>query len=211
MKKNVKIPSKKTINLLFKRKTLAHPTRLIPILLLIALVSYCISQFAVINRLEKVKQAEAELLQMREELAAVEAIYADYDEVKAEYNRYTYQNFDRTIPNRLAVLALLERRVFNVCTAQSLSISQRTITMTLGGLSLEDTSALIAGLKEEPMVLDVFVSTSSSNVRTNDGTESTVTSITISLKDPTTIQPEADANDANSAEIAQPDNAGGEK
>ncbi len=208
MKKNVKIPSKKTINLLFKRKTLAHPTRLIPILLLIALVSYAIAQFAVINRLEQVKQAEAELLHMQEELAAVKAIYADYDEVKAEYNRYTYQNYDRSIPNRLSVLAMLERRVFNVCTAQSLSISQRTVSMTLGGLSLEANSELIAGLKEEPMVEDVFVSTTSSTSRANDGSDvtSTVTSITISLKDPTTIQPEAPA-----AEAEQPENAGGEE
>ncbi len=205
MTKNVKIPSKKTINLLFKKKTLAHPTRLIPILLLIALVSYCVAQFAVINRLEKVKQAEAELIHMREELAAVEAAYADYDEVQAEYNRYTYQNFDRTVPNRLAVLALLERRVFSVCTAQSLSITQRTISMTLEGLSLEDTSALIEGLKEEPMVEDVFVSTSSYGAKSYNGTESAVTSITISLKDPTTIQPEADT-----AENSQTQAAGGE-
>lgn len=205
MTKNVKIPSKKTINLLFKKKTLAHPTRLIPILLLIALGSYCVAQFAVINRLEKVKQAEAELIHMREELAAVEAAYADYDEVQAEYNRYTYQNFDRTVPNRLAVLALLERRVFSVCTAQSLSITQRTVSMTLEGLSLEDTSALIEGLKEEPMVEDVFVSTSSYGTKTYNGTESAVTSITISLKDPTTIQPEADT-----AENSQTQAAGGE-
>ncbi len=206
MKKNVKIPSKKTINLLFKKKTLAHPTRLIPILLLIALGAYCVAQFAVINRLEKVKQAEAELLHMREELAAVEAAYADYDEVQAEYNRYTYQNFDRTIPNRLAVLSLLERRVFNVCTAQSLSITQRTVSMTLTGLSLEDTSALIAGLKEEPMVEDVFVSTSSYGSKQYDGTDTATTSITISLKDPTTIQPEAEP-----AGESQIEEAGGEQ
>lgn len=193
--KSTKIPSKQTLNLMVKEKTLAHPTRLIPILTLIFLGAYAFAQFAVIGRLNKVKQAEAELSQMHANLEMIKAAYADYDEVKAEYNRYTYQNYDRTIPDRLEVLALLERRVFSVCTAQSLSIAQRTITMTLGGLTLDDTSALIASLKEEPMVLDVFVSNSSSNKSQtqNPGKEATVTAITISLKDPTTIKEESAA------------------
>lgn len=193
--KSTKIPSKQTLNLMVKEKTLAHPTRLIPILTLIFLGAYAFAQFAVIGRLNKVKQAEAELSQMHANLEMIKAAYADYDDVKAEYNRYTYQNYDRTIPDRLEVLALLERRVFSVCTAQSLSIAQRTITMTLGGLTLDDTSALIASLKEEPMVLDVFVSNSSSNKSQtqNPGKEATVTAITISLKDPTTIKEESAA------------------
>lgn len=192
--KTVKIPSKQTLNLMIKEKTLAHPTRLIPILLLIFLGAYAFAQFAVIGRLNKVRDAEAELSQMHSNLEMIKAAYADYDDVKAEYNRYTYQNYDRTIPDRLEILAMLERRVFSVCTAQSLSISQRTITMTLGGLSLDDTSALVASLKEEPMVLDVFVPNTSSNkseIR-DPGKEATVTAITISLKDPTTIVDESE-------------------
>lgn len=189
--KKTKMPTKQTLNLMIKEKTLAHPTRLVPILLLIFLGAYAFAQFAVIARLNKVKQAEAELSQMRSNLEMLQASYADYDEVKAEYNRYTYQNYDRTLPDRLDVLALLERRVFTVCTAQSLSIAQRTVTMTLAGLTLDDVSALIASLKEEPMVFDAFVSSTSSSTKDsskqNIGGADTVTAITITLNDPTTI------------------------
>lgn len=194
MKKNVKIPSKQTINLMIREKNLSHPTRLIPILILIILGANAFAQFAVIRRLNQVKQAEAEWAQMCYNLQMIEDSYADYDEVKAEYNRYTYQNFDRSIPDRLQILDMLEQKVFSVCTAHSLSITKRTVSMTLGGLDLAQTSELIASLRAEPMVEDVRVSSSTSSESDYDGGGSTTSTVmTVILKDPTTIPKEEPA------------------
>ena len=188
--KNMKIPSKKTLNLMIKVKTLAHPTRLIPILLLIVIVAGLFAKFAVINRLDQVNKAEAELSEMKKHLQTVENIYADYDEVQKEYNRYTYQNFDRTIPDRLDVLQMVERQLFTIGTVKNITISGRTVSLTLEGPNLEDVSVLYVALYSEPLVEDVIIS--SYNEQTKDEAITSI-NMTIYLVDATTLGTEDSA------------------
>lgn len=211
-----KLPSKTTLNLVVKVKTLAHPTRLIPILLLIFVGAALFAQFAVIRRLNQVKQAEAELEEMRNLLTMTQNAYADYDEVEEEYNKYTYDNFDRSLFNRLDILDLIERRLFPVCTVQSLSISHNTTTsndvlsMTVTGPTLEETYALVSGLLTEPMVQDVDIASYVDNSENAgaDQPKSTVT-MTITLIDATTLDERiAELEEAKSLlDGALPDNA----
>ena len=74
MKKQVKIPTKKTLNLLIKEKTLASPSRLIPILVIIVLGAYLFSKYADAGRLEKVNREEAELAEKLERLTELNAL-----------------------------------------------------------------------------------------------------------------------------------------
>lgn len=211
MKKTVtKIPSKQTLNLVVKEKTLASPTRLIPILLLIALGAYAFAQFAVVNRLNQVKQAEAELLQMRNQLEMIQNSYADYEEIQKEYNRYTYQNFDRTIPDRLDVLAMIERQLFPIGTVKNISISGRIISLTLEGPNLEEVSSLYAALYSEPLIEDVTISSyNGSGDRSQNGEGTTTITMTISLIDATTLGNENKA-DADGDDVAENGNPGTE-
>lgn len=183
--KKTKLPSKKTLNLVVKVKTLAHPTRLIPILLLIFLGVGIFTEFAVIRRIEKVRQAEAELAEMRRNLEMIQSAYADYDEVEAEYNRYTYDNYDRTLFDRLDVLALLERQLFPVCTVQSLNISGQTISMTVQGPTLEQMSDILTSLRNDPMVDGVYMSSYTDNSESSGGSGSSTAVLTITLADAT--------------------------
>ena len=89
VKKQIKIPTKKTLNLLIKEKTLASPTRLIPILFIIVAGSYLFSRYAVVARLEKVNRAEAELADMKSQLEMIQNAFTDYDEVEDQYRRYS--------------------------------------------------------------------------------------------------------------------------
>ena len=195
-----KLPSKTTLNLVVKVKTLAHPTRLIPILLLICVGVALFTHFAVIRRLNKVKQAEAELEQMRSLLRTTQEAYADYDEVEEEYNKYTYENFDRSLFDRLDILDMIQRRLFPVSTVQSLSISHNTSTnndilsLTITGPTLEETYALLSGLMTEPMVEDVNIASYVDNSENATGSEpmSTVT-MTITLIDATTLDEKLEA------------------
>ena len=186
--KKIKVPSKQTLNLLVKEKTLAHPTRLIPILLLIALGSYAFAKFAVIDRLNKVRHAEAELAVMYNQLEMIESTYADFDEVQSEYNRYTYENYDRTLADRLEVLAMIERQLFPVGSVQNISISGRTVSLILTGPSLADASGIIASLLSDPLVEEVNIPSYTEN-SDKTGANSTIP-MTITLKDATTIAPE---------------------
>ncbi len=187
--KKTKLPSKQTLNLMIKVKTLAHPTRLIPILLLIFVFAAAFAKFAVINRLEQVKKAEAELAEMHRNLEMIESTYADYDEVQKEYNRYTYQNFDRSIADRLDVLSLIERQIFPISVVQSLSISDKTVSMTINGLTLEQASTLLDSLLSEPLVADVDYSSYVDNTDRDQGGDATTTiTMTITLADASEVK-----------------------
>ena len=153
VQRKVKFPTKKTLNLMIKEKTLASPTRLIPILLLIVVGALAFSKFAVADRLEKVNKEEAELATMKNQLELILNAFSDYDQVADQYSRYSYENFDRTIPDRIDVLEMLEEWFMPVCRIQSLSINGRDLTMTIADINMDTITYLTGVLTyEEPMV-----------------------------------------------------------
>lgn len=189
--KKIKVPSKKTLNLMIKEKTLASPTRLIPILLLIVVGALAFSKFAVIDRLDKVTKAENELAQMKNQLELIQNAYTDYNEIEDQYSRYSYENFDRTIPDRIDILEMLERWVMPECTIQNLSINGRDLTMTIADIDMTTISYLNGVLTyEEPMVESIFMSSYVESNRTDDHT--VTATIRIYLADATnTYNPDA--------------------
>lgn len=179
------IPSKTTLNLVIKEKKELRLERLIPAVIIILVIAVLFAKFAVADRYAALNEAEKELSQERENLNALVSSYADYDEVQEEYNRYTYEDFDRTIPNRQDVLNLLEKYVFPVSGMRQLSISGKSVSLTLTGMTLEEISRLIAVLEADPLVEKVLVSTTSYS----SGNEAIpVASMVISLVDATTLE-----------------------
>lgn len=177
-----KLEDKHSVNLLVREKTLASPSRLIPILLAIFCGAGVFAKFCVISRLNRVNAAEAELRQLAGDLDGIKASYSDYSEVLAEYNRYTYRDFDLTVPDCLDVLELLERDVFSECTVESLSLNGRTLYLTVSGVTLEQTSCILASLEADVLVDDVIMSTA-----TNSDNSGIVASMTVTLADASTM------------------------
>lgn len=157
-KKEKTVASKTTMNLARRERDLAKsPVMALPVIVLIALVAVLVS-WGVGTQLGRVNSAQREVDQMRDNIAQLQAGYADYDEVQEEYNRYTYEKFDRTIQDRLEVMSLMERQVYPVCSVRSFSVAGRQMSLVLEGLTLESTSALITRLNAEEMVDSVSVS-----------------------------------------------------
>lgn len=157
-KKEKAVASKTTMNLAVRERDLSKsPVVALPVIVLIALVAILVS-WGVGTQLGRVNTAQREVDRMRANIAQLQAGYADYDEVQAEYNRYTYEKFDRTIQDRLEVMSLMERQVYPVCAVRSFSVAGRQMSLVLEGLTLESTSALITRLNAEEMVDSVSVS-----------------------------------------------------
>ena len=154
-------PSKRTLNLAIRERRYPDPKKWIPGVLVVIILAALFSKFAVVDRYAKLNEAEAELAGKKAELAATQAQYADYDEVRERYNMYSYEGFDRTIADRLDVMDLLRRDVFPVCEVQDLSVSGKTINLSVTDLNLSQISQLIATLEGEPMVSSVTVFTAS--------------------------------------------------
>lgn len=152
-------PSKSTMNLFQKEKSQIRLSVVIPCVVLILIAAALFAKFAVIDRFARLGELEAQLADEKAALDATRKSYADYNEVAEEYSRYNYTGYDKSIADRLDVLALLEREVFPVAGVESLSVSGKTMSMTLRGLTLEQVSELLHKLEADPLVEHVTVST----------------------------------------------------
>ena len=176
------IPTKKTLNLCMKEKSLISPMLFVPILVIILVLAAVIGYFGVYKRFEAVNEAQAKLDATEARLQQVLDSMSDptYDELKKEYNRYYYEDYDTSIADKLDVLELLERRIFPVSSMRSLSISGKTISTSLTGLTLEQVSELIKNLNAEPLVESVAVTMT--GYTGGEGSEPTV-NMTVTLAD----------------------------
>lgn len=155
-------PSKRTMNLYIKRKTLSHPTRWVPILVAIFAVAFLIGKYGVADRLARLDAARAELQRQKDYVRMLQDKTSDYAEVKQEYNRYSYTGFDRTLQDRLDVLTLIEEELFPACTVERMSVTGRQLTLTISNLSLKDNAELVERLeRHEDMVEAVYISSTS--------------------------------------------------
>lgn len=184
-KKGKKPPVKITLNLYVKEKKPLRPTRLIPGVLAVLLLAALFGKFAVLDRYAAVTAAQEKLAAEQAELDAIRETYADYDEVLAEYREYNYTGFDRTIADRLDILAILERKVFPMGDVERVSITGKTVSMTVTGLSLRQVSGLLKRLEAEPLVSQVTVSTAGYGETPEDETKGAVpvANMTIELAD----------------------------
>lgn len=177
-------PVKRTLNLAFKEKSTIDWRKAIVGVLVVVLLAGVFAKFAVMDRFDKLDKAEADLAAMKAHLDETRQAYADYDEVREQYNRYNYTGYDKTIVDRLDVLDILERQIFPVCNVTSLSVSGATVTLSLADLDLNQVSRLIVTLEAEPLVERVYVPVTNEGEQQGIGTAS----MTIYLVDATTVQ-----------------------
>lgn len=181
MKKDKGIASKRTMNLAIREKNMAKSALLIPVIAAIVLCAALVGKFGVADRLAQVSAAQREVDAILDQAKAMQAVYADFDEVSAEYNRYTYKDFDRSLADRMDVLALVEREIFPVCQVQRLALAERRLDLALEGSTLGDGSALVARLEADPLVDSAYITTATATEE--NGTVHRTTAMTILLAD----------------------------
>ncbi len=177
-------PTKRTLNLMIREKPSVDPAKWIPGAVVILIIAALIGKFAVADRYAALGRAESELEDRKRQLQETREAYADYDQVKDQYNRFTYTGFDRTIADRLDVLDILEREVFPVCEVQSIAISGRAVNLSVTDLSLSEASALKDSIETDPLVESFFVSTANHEFEDLNGSAT----ITIQLVDASTVE-----------------------
>lgn len=193
-KKDKSVASKRTMNLAVREKTAAQSAMMIPMIAAIVLAAALVGKFGVADRLAQVDDARREVEDIQSMCSALQLAYADYSEVEAEYNRYTYKDFDDSLADRMDVLALVEREVIPVCQVQRLSLAERRLDLALEGSTLGDGSALVARLEADPLVESAYVTTATATAE--DGTLIRTTNMTVMLAD---LSPEPSAAPSEAA------------
>ena len=113
LKKQAPVASKSTMNLAFHESSF-RLSRVLPVILVVVIIAALFAKFGFIDMISKKTAAYAELGQKQEQMQSISAKLAEYDELAAEYGRYSYgwlTEDEAALVDRMAVLAIIEKTI----------------------------------------------------------------------------------------------------
>ena len=175
-----KLPVKRTINLAALGEKKTHFGLAIPAVILIVLLAAVFSKFLVIDRMNEVSAAQAEVARLQSRLDEGYAELADFDDLSDLYAHYTYSGFtaeelQRT--DRVAVLDLIRRKVIPWSVVSSWTLSENQLTINMAAESLQQINLIVQQLEGEALVDFCTVNTANTDDNTRGKTESVEYSI----------------------------------
>ena len=180
------MPVKRTINLAGMGDKPMRIGVAIPAILLILIAAAAFAKFLVIDRLNEVNAAQAELARVRSQVDAGYEELKDFDDLSLLYAHYTYSGFTaeelgRT--DRVDVLDLIRRKVipWSVVSSWSLTGNQLSINMTAD--SLQQINLIVQQLETEDLVDFCTVNTANTddNTRGKEAIEYSVVNARVSV------------------------------
>ena len=155
-------PSKQTVNLVFRERSINSPSRAIPAFLLFLVFLALFVRFGVQGQLQKMTSAQASLEKVQADLSGLVEYNRDYEAVREQYSQYfnDYLNEDEAVlRDRLDVLTLLEECVMNQADLSSISIQGNICRISITDVPLNTISGIVADLESNPQVQYISVPT----------------------------------------------------
>ncbi len=159
-KKNaVVVPGKKTMNFVHHQSSI-NLKKIIPIVLVLIIVVAIFAKFGIMDPLAEKTAAYNRLAAKQEQLAAVNAKLAGYDELAMEYGRYSYGWMNDTEVNmvsRMDVLNLIEKEIAGKAIIDNMAVNNNVLTLNIHGITLEQASAMVKSLESSELVQSASV------------------------------------------------------
>ena len=182
----VKLPTKRTINFADVGKKKINPIIAIVGVVLIVTAAAAFSKFAVIDRLQQVSKAQAEVAQIKAEIDTLYKKIAGYGEINDLYAHYTITEMSDAELNRadrINAIEMLERIVETDANIGTMSFKDNTLTVTVTAPSLQMINVMAGQINLEPNVDYCTVTTASTPGTKEEEETGTVTArIIVHLK-----------------------------
>ena len=185
MKRKAAYPTKTSMNLFYKPDRTTKPSTVALYALFALVVVLALSKFLVYDLWVEKQEAEKDLAAAQDELNMTMVQVADYNEVQQKYYRYTATDEERTIVDRLDVLAMLEEIAGNAG-LYTISISGDRVSTQLTDVTLAQVASIVNRLEASPLVAGTLVSTASTTG--TDGIDGDLVQASITIQ----LQKEAD-------------------
>ena len=171
-KKAVVAPTKQTMNFVHHESSL-NLRKIAPLALILIVAAVLFTKFGIIDQLDKKVTANRDLSTKQEQLSILNAKLSGYDELAADYGRYSYgwmnENEVNTV-DRMDILSLIQSKIMPKATVESYSINGNTLNLNLYGITLDQASALIESLEK----IDLVESVSVKGASAQDGVEASI-------------------------------------
>lgn len=160
--KNSQVPVKRTLNLVLREEKQVDPARMLPAILAAVVLLALVGKFGVADRFAAVQAARDRAADVQDQYLALLAEDADYDEVVAEYNRYSFGGMtdeEKVVADRAQVLDLIEQQLLLSADIASVELNGNELNVEMSGITLEDAAAILARLNTSDLVSGVTVYT----------------------------------------------------
>lgn len=160
VKKIKAVANKRTMNFAYHESSI-NPKKMCIVLAIILVVGGVFAKFAILDQLAKKTAAYVELAVVQDELALINARMAKYNELKAEYDRYSNGRMDEeevATVTRTDVLNIVEKVVMPNALVQEISITGNMLELVMHEITLEESSVLVTELEKEDLIVDALVS-----------------------------------------------------
>ncbi len=165
-----KLPTKQTLNLVYKEKDTGRRVFVVIAILLFILALASFGWFIVRMQLSKVAKARRKFESFQQELRdlqTVESRYEGIDEMYSHYGRSYMSTDEIALQNRMAILSTINNDISISQGLSQIQLSGNTATVKLMSLELKEVSSIVAKLEESPIVSYVGVDTASMDEQGN--------------------------------------------
>ena len=171
-------PTKTTMNLYYKPDRTTKPSTIALYALFAAVVLLALAKYLVYDVLQENWAAQRALVAAQDELNGVLVQLTDYSEVQMRYFRYAATDEERTLVDRMDVLAMLDSTLGNA-KIDSINISGERVQIQISDVTLAQTATIVKNLESSQLVSNVVVSTAAT---TENDSDLTRTNISIQLR-----------------------------
>lgn len=148
-------------------------------LVVIAAMCMAIGKFGVIDQYSRLSRAEAEYNRVHEQNISLSQKITEYAKVQLEYRTYSTEWMDNSYVDRKDILDMIEAELLPCGNVGNIIINGDTAMITISGMTLEEVSAMVVAVKNQPIVSAVSLNTA--QTAGQSGSDVTCT-LTISLK-----------------------------
>lgn len=159
--KKTAYPVKRSMNLYYKPDRTTKPATVALYVLFVLVCLLGLSKFLVYDIWMEANEARRALEAAETQLSGVMLELTDYNEVWERYSRYSATEEERSLLDRMEILALLDEAVGTTADMNVLSISANTVQLQFSGVTLAQTAQIVHALEASPIVAGTTVNTAS--------------------------------------------------
>ena len=176
-----KLPSKRIINLAIRENKKTSFANVVPLVILGFLVIVLLLKIGVMDPYIKATELEGQAAREEQSLLDLQTQMSDYEEVLDEYEGYKLDSiaYGGAKVATMQCLAIIEKYLLPASEVQDFSVSGEFITVSMGGVTLNQISDIYSALREDELVSGVDLYTA--NYNEEDGAASTSCTMTIFL------------------------------
>ena len=160
------LPVKRSINLAAFGQKPIDPRLAVPAVVLILVLAFLFSRYAVIGRLTKLSRTQSEVSALRtdvEELYAQIEALEDVPDTYAHYTRSGMTNEELDLADRAEVMELLETAVFPYVSVAGWTLTDNVLTLPITGSDLQEINQIAQLLRQEDIVDFCVVTTAATD------------------------------------------------